>query len=63
MFFTFPEDATWNADRQAVEFGVGVGEYGGIVRVGPARLSAATRTARLPSGAWRATISIGHGSR
>lgn len=22
MFFTFPEDARWNADRQAVEFGV-----------------------------------------
>jgi len=22
MFFTFPEDAHWNADRQAVEFGV-----------------------------------------
>ena len=23
MFFTFPEDARWNADRQAVEFGSG----------------------------------------
>jgi hypothetical protein len=22
MFFTFPEDARWNAERQAVEFGV-----------------------------------------
>jgi hypothetical protein len=21
MFFTFPEDARWNAERQAVEFG------------------------------------------
>ena len=29
MFFIFPEDAHWNADRQAVEFG----EYRGIVRV------------------------------
>jgi len=29
MFFTFPEDARWNADRQAVEFGVEIGEsYG-----------------------------------
>jgi hypothetical protein len=27
MFFTFPEDARWNADRQAVEFGVEIGEY------------------------------------
>jgi len=22
MFFTFPEDAHWNTERQAVEFGV-----------------------------------------
>ena len=29
MFFTFPEDAHWNADRQAVEFGVEIGEYRG----------------------------------
>jgi hypothetical protein len=33
MFFTFPEDARWNAERQAVEFGVEIGEYRGIVRV------------------------------
>ena len=33
MFFRFPEDARWNADLQAVEFGVGVGEYDGVVRV------------------------------
>ena len=33
MFFTFPEDAPWNADRQAVEFGVEIGEYSGVVRV------------------------------
>jgi hypothetical protein len=32
MFFTFPEDAHWNADR-AVEFGVEIGEYRGVVRV------------------------------
>ena len=34
MFFTFPEDAGWNADRQAVEFGIAIGEYSGTVRVG-----------------------------
>jgi hypothetical protein len=34
LFFEFPEDARWNADKQAVEFGVGIGEYVGIVRVG-----------------------------
>jgi hypothetical protein len=32
-FFTFPEDAHWNAERQAVEFGVEIGEYHGVVRV------------------------------
>jgi hypothetical protein len=25
MFFIFPENARWNAERQAVEFGVGIG--------------------------------------
>ena len=33
MFFTFPENARWNAERQAVEFGVGIGEYEGVVRL------------------------------
>jgi hypothetical protein len=33
MFFTFPDNARWNAERQAVEFGVEIGEYHGIVRV------------------------------
>ena len=33
MFFTFPEDAHWDAERQAVEFGVEIGEYRGVVRV------------------------------
>jgi hypothetical protein len=33
MFFTFPEDARWNAEQRAVEFGVEIGEYRGVVRV------------------------------
>jgi hypothetical protein len=33
MFFTFPEDARWNPERQAVEFGVAIGEYDGVVQV------------------------------
>ncbi len=33
MFFSFPEDARWNPDLQAVEFGVSIGEYEGVVRV------------------------------
>jgi hypothetical protein len=31
--FNFPEDARGNAERQAVEFGVEIGEYRGVVRV------------------------------
>jgi hypothetical protein len=33
MIFTFPEDARWNAEQQAVELGAEVGEYRGVVRV------------------------------
>jgi len=33
VFFAFPEDASWNAETQAVEFGVGIGEYAGVIRV------------------------------
>jgi hypothetical protein len=33
MFFRFPEDASWNDERDAVEFGVGIGAYEGVVRV------------------------------
>jgi hypothetical protein len=33
MFFRFPPDARWNPDRNTVEFGIGVGEYEGVVRV------------------------------
>ncbi len=33
MFFRFPPDARWNADLSAVEFGIGIGEYEGVVRV------------------------------
>ena len=33
MFFRFPPDARWNPDRNTVEFGIGLGEYEGVVRV------------------------------
>ena len=33
MFFSFPEDARWNDEQQAMEFGVEIGEYRGVVRV------------------------------
>ena len=33
MFFRFPPDARWNPERSVIEFGIGVGEYQGVVRV------------------------------
>jgi Protein of unknown function (DUF1488) len=33
MFFRFPPDARWNPERSVVEFGIGVGDYEGVVRV------------------------------
>jgi hypothetical protein len=33
LFFEFPEDARWNAEREAVEFSVILGPYEGIVRI------------------------------
>src|ERR1700693_4102297 len=33
MFFRFPPDARWNPDRNTVEFGIGVGEYEGVLRI------------------------------
>ena len=33
MFFRLPADARWNPDRAAVEFGIGLGEYEGVVRI------------------------------
>ena len=52
MFSTFLEDARWNADRQAVEFGVEIGEYrrgsSGAVGRGPPLVA---RAAHSPAGA------------
>jgi hypothetical protein len=57
MFFTFPEDARWNAERQAVEFGVEIGEYHGVVRV-PRRVFKRLLPERpTPTSAWRLTTS------
>src|SRR6516164_1695320 len=33
MFFIFPDDARWNAQRQAVEFSVEIAEYRGVVSI------------------------------
>ena len=34
VFFTFPEDARWNPDQEAVEFSVILDPYEGTVRIG-----------------------------
>jgi hypothetical protein len=51
MFFSFPEDAHWDAERQAVEFGVEIGEHRGVVRARSACFNAYCRSGPLPSGA------------
>jgi hypothetical protein len=63
MFSTFPEDARWNAERQAVEFGVEIGEYRGVVRV-PRRVFQRLLPERpTPKGASKPISSNGAGSR
>ena len=34
LFFEFPEDARWNAERETVEFTVILGPYEGTARIG-----------------------------
>ena len=51
MFFSFPEDARWNDEQQAMEFGVEIGEYRGLVRVPRRVFHASYRSAQPPSGA------------
>jgi len=47
MFFTFPENVRWDPERQAVEFGVEIGEYQGVVRV-PRRVFQPARRVAFP---------------
>ena len=63
MFFTFPEDAHWNVEQQAVEFGVEIGEYWGVVRV-PRRVFQRLLPERpTPERCVEAYYSNGRGSR
>jgi hypothetical protein len=62
MFFRFPPDARWNPDRNTVEFGVGVGEYEGLVRVSGACSKFCFRKRRYPKGASKAITFTGLGS-
>ena len=62
MFFRFPPDARWNPDRNAVEFGIGVGEYAGTVRVSRRVFQTLLPEAPRLNAALKPTIFIGRGS-
>ena len=62
MFFTFPEDAVWNDDRDSVEFSVIIGQYEGTVRIARRVFSISSISRRRPRGAWKPSISSGRGS-
>ena len=63
MFFTFPGDAHSNAEEQAVEFGVEIGEYRGVVRVARRVFQRLLPERPTPSGASRHTTSSEPASR
>jgi hypothetical protein len=63
MFFTFPEDTRWNAERQAVEFGVVIGQYEGVVRVPRRVFQACCRSDPPQSAASRLSSFSESGSR
>ena len=63
MFFTFPEDAHWNAERQVAEFGVEIGEYRGVVRVPRGVFQRLPPERPTPGAASRRTTSNGPGLR
>jgi hypothetical protein len=62
MLFTFPENAHWNAERQAVEFGVEIGEYR-VVRVPRREFQRLLPERPTPSAVSRRTTSSEPGSR
>ena len=62
MFFRFPPDARWNADHAAVEFGIGIGEYEGVVRVSDASSNSWSRKPQHLNAASKHTTCTRHGS-
>ena len=63
MFFTFPENARWDAAGQAVEFGVEIGEYQGVVRVPRRVFQRLLPESPTPNVVLRPITYSGHGSR
>jgi hypothetical protein len=62
MFFRFPPDARWNPERSVVEFGIGIGEYEGVVRFSGACSKSCFQVSRRLNTALKATIFTGPGS-
>jgi hypothetical protein len=62
MFFCFPPDARWNPERSVVEFGIGVGEYEGVVRVPGACSKSCFQRPPRPNAASKPITSTGLGS-
>src|SRR5205814_6117235 len=60
---SFPDDVRRTAEREAVEFGVEIGEYRGVVRSRGAFSSACSRSSPPPSGASKPTTYSGRGLR
>src|SRR4051812_47240282 len=56
MFFRFPPDSRWNAERSAVEFGIGAGEYEGVVRIPKRVFQRLLDQSRCRNGASKHTI-------
>jgi hypothetical protein len=63
VFFTFPEDARWNATRETVEFSVMVGPYEGTVRIARRVFQHLLDQSPRPRRAWRRSTSNARGSR
>jgi hypothetical protein len=62
MFFRFPPDARWNPERSVVEFGIGIGEYEGVVRVSRRVFQILVSEPPRLNGALKPTIFTGPGS-
>ena len=63
MFFRFPPDARWNPERSLVEFGIGVGEYEGVVRISRRVFQILLPETPTPNAASKRTIFTGPGSK
>jgi len=63
LFFEFPEDARWSADRDAVEFSVILRPYEGTVRIGRRVFQHLLDQSPTPEDALRHSTFSGLGSR